>query len=56
MEFDARLIQGETAKSGAVYIFERAPRKLPPLVKLKKSYLKKIVHPVLGDPSLEKRL
>lgn len=54
MEFDARLVQGQTAQSGAVYLFNRAPRKLPPLLKLKQSYLHLIVDPVLG-PNYEKK-
>lgn len=48
MEFDARLVQGETPKAGAVYIFQRAPRRLPQLVRLRQSYLDQIVEPVLG--------
>jgi len=49
MELDARLVRGETARSGAVYLFQRAPRRLPPLVDLEQSYLDEIVVPVLGD-------
>lgn len=48
MEFDARLVQGERPKAGAVYLFERSPRRLPPLVKLRQSYVREIVVPVLG--------
>ena len=48
MEFDARLIKGQTATSGAVYLFQRAPRHLPPLLSMRQSYLKQIVEPVLG--------
>ena len=46
MEFDGRLIKGERA-AGAVYLFNRAPRKLPPLLKLKRDELDRIVWPVL---------
>lgn len=49
MEFDARLVRGQKATSGAVYIFQRAPRALPPLVVLEQSYLDRIVDPVLGS-------
>jgi len=52
MELDARLVRGETARSGAVYLFQRAPRRLPPLVKLEQSYLDEIVVPVLGAGTL----
>ncbi len=48
MEFDARLVQGERPKAGAVYLFERSPRRLPALVKLRQSYVREIVVPVLG--------
>jgi hypothetical protein len=50
MEFDARLVKGERPKAGAVYLFQRAPRRLPPLVKLRQSYLGEIVDPILGAP------
>jgi hypothetical protein len=48
MELDARLIQGSTPEAGAVYLFQRAPRNLPALVRLRQSYLAEIVTPVLG--------
>jgi hypothetical protein len=49
MEFDARLIRGETAGSGAVFIFQRAPRKLPSMVPRRTSYLRDSVDETLGD-------
>lgn len=49
MEFDARLIRGETAGSGAVFLFQRAPRALPSMVPLRKSYLQGTVDEVLGE-------
>jgi hypothetical protein len=53
MEFDERLIRGQTAASGAVYLFDRAPRELPGLVPLRRSYREEIVEPVLGDRELK---
>ena len=47
MEFDARLVRGETAGSGAVFLFQRAPRALPSMVPLRKSYLHRSVDQVL---------
>ncbi len=47
MEFDARLIRGETAGSGAVFLFQRAPSALPSMVPLRKSYLQQSVDNVL---------
>ena len=52
MELDARVVRGETARSGAVYLFQRAPRRLPPLVGLHQSYLDEIVVPLLGADAL----
>lgn len=49
MEFDACLIRGETAGSGAVFLFQRAPRALPSMVKTRSSYLSETVQDVLGD-------
>ena len=47
MEFDARLIRGETAGSGAVFLFQRAPRALPSMVPLRTSYLQRSIDEVL---------
>lgn len=49
MEFDARLIRGETAGSGAVFLFQRAPRPLPSMVPLRTSYLHETVDQRLGE-------
>lgn len=48
MEFDARLIRGERA-SGAVFLFQRTPRKLPSMVERRRSYLEGSVRSTLGD-------
>ncbi|MCP4676369.1 MAG: hypothetical protein GY854_12830 [Deltaproteobacteria bacterium] len=53
MEFDERLIKGQAAKSGAVYLFKRAPRRLPGLVPLRRSYRRRIVEPILGERELK---
>jgi hypothetical protein len=53
MEFDARLIRGETAGAGAVFLFQRAPRALPSMVKTRTSYLSETVQDVLGDTGTE---
>lgn len=50
MEFDGRLVKGERA-AGAVYLFQRAPRRLPPLLRLKRDQLDRIVLPVLKRPA-----
>lgn len=53
MEFDGRLIRGETAGSGAVFLFQRVPRPLPSMVKTRTSYLSDTVQEVLGDSGTE---
>ena len=49
LEFDARLVRGERAGSGAVYLFQRPPRQLPSLIERRSSYLDGTVHSVFGD-------
>ena len=53
MEFDARLIRGERA-SGAVFLFQRAPRELPSMVERRKTFLEASVRSVLGQSWAEK--
>lgn len=48
MEFDARLIRGERA-SGAVFLFQRTPRRLPSMVERRRTYLEESVRSVLGS-------
>ena len=48
MEFDARLVYGETAGSGAVILFERGQRQLPPLTKQRTRFLSATIESVLG--------
>lgn len=48
MEFDARLIRGERA-SGAVFLFQRATRPLPSMVRRRTSYLDDTVTKTLGN-------
>jgi hypothetical protein len=51
MEFDARLVYGETAGSGAVILFERGQRELPPLTEQRKRFLAATTEPVFGKKS-----
>lgn len=46
VEFDARLIQGQTAKAGAVYLFERVTSNLRSMVRVQNSFRHKIIRPV----------
>lgn len=49
IEFDARLIQGQTAKAGAVYLFERASSNLRSMVKDRVSFRDRIVRTVFPE-------
>ncbi|MEL6180720.1 MAG: helix-hairpin-helix domain-containing protein [Myxococcota bacterium] len=49
MEFDARVVRGEAAGSGAVFLFERAPRPLPSMVARRTTWLDDTVEDVFGD-------
>ena len=46
VEFDARLIQGQTAKAGAVFLFERVSSDLSSMVKERRSYRREIIEEV----------
>lgn len=46
VEFDARLIQGQLAKAGAVYLFQRVSKPLRSMVATPRSFTDKIVRPV----------
>ncbi|MEE2643489.1 MAG: MopE-related protein [Myxococcota bacterium] len=53
MEFDGR-IQGQRAE-GAVYLFKRAPRRLPKLLSFPRDHLEAIVVPVFGAESVQQK-
>jgi hypothetical protein len=46
IEFDERLIQGQTAKAGALYLFDRKPSDLRSMVHERSSYRTEIVHEI----------
>ena len=52
MEFDGRLVRGETAGAGAVFLFERAPRALPSMVETRSSFLNDTVEQVFGEEEI----
>ena len=43
VEFDGRLIEGQTAASGAIYLFERLPSELRSMVTERRSYQREIL-------------
>ncbi len=53
MEFDARVVRGETAGSGAVILFERGPRHLATLTERRHIFLDATIQPVLGKKAAE---
>jgi hypothetical protein len=50
VEFDGRLIQGQTAKAGAVYLFARVPTETRSMVKVRGSFREEIVRTVFLAP------
>ena len=54
MEFDARLVRGERAGSGAVFLFQRVPRPLPSMFDKRSSFLGDSVEDTLGQRWKEK--
>ena len=54
MEFDTRLVRGERAGSGAVFLFQRPPRALPSMIDRRSSYLDGTVHQVFGPEGVER--
>jgi hypothetical protein len=48
MEFDPRLIRGESAGSGAVILFDRGRRALPPLAQRRRRFLRPTIEAAVG--------
>ena len=53
VEFDGRLVQGQTAKSGAIYLFARKRSELRSMVQERTEYRKEMLRTVY--PSWEKK-
>jgi hypothetical protein len=49
VEFDGRLVQGQTAKSGAIYLFARQRTDLRSMVRERESYRKEVLRSVDPD-------
>jgi hypothetical protein len=49
VNFDERLIKGQTTKAGSVYIFDRAESEIRSLVDRKRSFRKKIIRTVFEE-------
>jgi len=46
MEFDERLIMGQSLKSGAVYLFERKDSEIQSMLRIRKDYRKELLEPI----------
>lgn len=53
VEFDGRLVQGQTAKSGAIYLFARRRSELRSMVKERKKYRQEILRTVYPKDEYE---
>ncbi len=49
IDFDYRLIQGQTNKSGAVYLYDRKELKTPSMIKKRESFREEIVATIYGN-------
>ena len=49
VEFDGRLVQGQTAKSGAIYLFARQRTDLKSMVRERDSYRREVLRTVYPD-------
>ena len=54
VEFDGRLVQGQTAKSGAIYLFARKRSELRSMVKERENYRKEILRTVFPRYTTER--
>jgi hypothetical protein len=50
MEFDERLIMGQSLKSGALYLFERKDSEIQSMLKIRKDYRQELLAPLEPPP------
>lgn len=50
MEFDERLIMGQSLKSGAMYLFERKDSEIQTMLKIRKDYRDELLAPLEPSP------
>jgi hypothetical protein len=50
MEFDERLIMGQSLKSGALYLFERKDSEIQTMLKIRKDYREELLAPLEPPP------
>jgi hypothetical protein len=50
MEFDERLIMGQSLKSGALYLFERKDSEIQTMLKVRRDYRQELLAPIEPPP------
>ncbi len=50
LEFDERLIMGQSLKSGALYLFERKDSEIQSMLKIRKDYRRELLAPLEPPP------
>ena len=50
MEFDERLIMGQSLKSGALYLFERKDSEIQSMLKIRRDYRQELLAPLEPTP------
>jgi hypothetical protein len=50
MEFDERLIMGQSLKSGALYLFERKDSEIQSMLKIRRDYRQELLAPLEPPP------
>ena len=50
LEFDERLIMGQSLKSGAIYLFERKDSEIQSMLKVRKDYREELLAPLDPNP------
>ncbi len=50
MEFDERLIMGQSLKSGALYLFERKDSEIQSMLKIRRDYRQELLAPLEPSP------
>ncbi|MEM6730049.1 MAG: hypothetical protein AAF658_00750 [Myxococcota bacterium] len=49
IDFDDRLIQGQTKKAGSVYIYNRQQIEIDSLVRIKRTFRQKVIRTIFED-------
>ncbi|MEW6441115.1 MAG: hypothetical protein AB1640_09305 [bacterium] len=50
IDFDERLIMGQSLKAGAIYLFERKDSEIRSMIRIRKDYRKELLEPIEPPP------